>query len=367
MIGHISLAADLAFGSFKGAAIVNGDAQPRTAVFPAVVGYSNADIGFLKDPLVAGTKAEQSTFAGTSFITFPDGVQMIVGDRVSEFTRPLTRMDLGRLADPSIVQPLLFATIARLLSPKEAARAPLPIILGLPNEAFSRLHYKNLTERIASWLPGHHNFTVDDVEYEIEIAGIMPLAQPLGAYFEWGTDINGHWSAPATLLTQQVAVLDLGFNTLDLIGIASGAVLPRYTKGAPLGMRRAAEHLITQFEGSYGIEMALHEADALIRQLGDTRRRHIPIIVEGRSIDVYPHVVAAMQMIKNDVLGYVERHWGKHQFGKVLLTGGGSILLQNDLLQLIPHATILDDPVTANARGLSKVGARSDIFSQLTT
>jgi hypothetical protein len=47
----------------------------------------------------------------------------------------------------------------------------------------------------------------------------------------------------------------------------------------------------------------------------------------------------------------------------VLFTGGGCLLLRDALFQLFPHAVMLDDPVTANARGLSKIGTRSDIFS----
>ncbi|MCP4409506.1 MAG: hypothetical protein GY807_17500, partial [Gammaproteobacteria bacterium] len=42
----------------------------------------------------------------------------------------------------------------------------------------------------------------------------------------------------------------------------------------------------------------------------------------------------------------------------ILLTGGGALALSETLLRQFPKATVMYEPVLANARGLAKLAAR---------
>jgi|YNPNPStandDraft_1061719.scaffolds.fasta_scaffold49927_2 hypothetical protein len=45
------------------------------------------------------------------------------------------------------------------------------------------------------------------------------MAQPVGAFCEWGLGLDGQWVRDRDDALATVAVLDLGFNTLDLLGV----------------------------------------------------------------------------------------------------------------------------------------------------
>ncbi len=85
--------------------------------------------------------------------------------------------------------------------------------------------------------------------------------------------------------------------------------------------------------------------------------------VAGEVADVRDLVRAALDAAGGEVAAFVERTWGNgRQFTHLLLTGGGCLALDGRLQKQLPHATLLDEPVTANARGLARLARRSGVF-----
>ena len=62
------------------------------------------------------------------------------------------------------------------------------------------------------------------------------LAQPVGAYANWLLDEE--LSLRRSGRKAEVAILDIGFNTLDLYVVQGGQVLPRFVGGGKVGVRR---------------------------------------------------------------------------------------------------------------------------------
>lgn len=183
---------------------------------------------------------------------------------------------------------------------------------------------------------GTHDFKVEGRgEYKVSIHKLKALAQPVGAYADWLLDDelrvrrNGREA--------EVAVLDIGMNTLDLYVLKDGRLLPRFVGGEKVGVRRLLEILDRP-----GMEP--EELDAQIRtgKLRPTREQ--------------------LDSWLSEILAALERTWPNlRRFTTILPAGGGSILL-GDLLRVALIAkgaavTMPDDPAGTNARGLWKWAA----------
>jgi hypothetical protein len=157
----------------------------------------------------------------------------------------------------------------------------------------------------------------------------------VGAYADWLLDNelrirkNGRQA--------EVAVLDIGMNTLDLYVVQDGKVLPRFIGGDKVGVRRLLEIL-----NSNGHEP--EELDALIRtgRIRPTKEQ--------------------LESWLSEILAAIERTWPNlRRFNTVIPAGGGSALL-GDLLRVAliskgAAVTIPEDPSTTNVRGLWKWAA----------
>src|SRR6185503_10529051 len=130
-----------------------------------------------------------------------------------------------------------------------------------------------------------------------------------------------------------------------------------YGGGDTLGMRRAAERLIETLEHSYGVRLELLAASHLIREVvtGQRGQTH----VRGRLVDVTGEPKQAFAAFEADVLLFIDCSIGKAgETYQVLLTGGGVIALASRLLRRFPEATVMPEPVLANAWGLAKLACR---------
>jgi hypothetical protein len=111
--------------------------------------------------------------------------------------------------------------------------------------------------------------------------------------------------------------------------------LERFTRGNTLGVRRLLE--LMNREGLF----SLGELDSKVRSGG--------MRAEMRQ---------AMPVWSREVNGEIEKVWGgsHRRFAKVLIVGGGALLLQDALTQQFGHkAWVPEDAVLSIARGLWKL------------
>ena len=135
----------------------------------------------------------------------------------------------------------------------------------------------------------------------------------------------------------EVAVLDVGANTVDLYCIQDGKVLPRFIGGAKVSVRRLIEIL----DGNG------HDPEELDAQLRTGRLKPTK---------------DQFEFWLSEILASIERTWPSlRRFTTVIPAGGGSVLL-GDLLRIAliskgAAVTWPDDPATTNVNGLWKWGA----------
>jgi plasmid segregation protein ParM len=313
------------------------------------------DLGLL-DIGLGGRRAKRNKPTTVRF----GGSEYLVGAHVADYARPIERLDFNRLADTPELRALTYATLYQIV---DGGETELSLVVGLPVEVLQSADAKDIVKALTSWLVGAHTFSVDGQAAAVTIAAVRVRAQPLGAFFAWGLSADGEWTRSAADWKKTIAVLDLGFNTLDLFTVRGGDILNRYTAGDTVGMRRAATALADQIRRATGRVLSLQEADGILREYLDG---HKPVMTIGeQEISLTPMAKQALNVAAGEVTSFVNRQWGNgRNFDHVLLTGGGALALKRELAKSLPDAVLLDNPITANARGLAQYARRADVWAR---
>lgn len=355
------LAYDGGFGNTK-IAYKNGDGHIHVEYFPSVVGLGHTtDLGLLTTGL-NGRHRQVKPFV-VEFSTSPlrggiegggEGqgeVTYLAGPNLHRWTRPTERLDLRRLYEGPETRVLFYAALSGLLEPDEETH--LYILDGFPVEILlDKPAAQSALASLKAWRLGWHEFCVDGVPYRVNVKAVKAIAQPLGSYFAWGLDEDGQWSRSAADFNAPVAVVDIGFNTLDLFGLERGQIVSRLTDGKSLGMHRAAESIKRHVSQAYGVELSLSQADELIRE--HVAGRDALVYHQNNTDRINPVVQQALDECFAAINGFLGEHIAGGGFRYLILTGGGAAALRQPLLRHYPAAICLPDPITANANGLAR-------------
>ncbi len=341
---HCNAGLDPGFGGFK-AAYVSPDGTQVVTV-PSVVGVGETDMGILS--LGALGRRRRSRQPGQ--VTF-DKITYLVGENVARYARPVERMDFLRLSDGPELRALFYDVVFRLVG---EGQHRVSVMIGLPVEVMSHRDRARATLRaLRGWMATRHKCAVNGREVTLDVENVKVMAQPAGTFFAWGLNSQGKWVRDRSALRAPVAICDIGFHTLDLFTVEGGEVVGRFTGGDTVGMRRAAELIINAVRTGHGVDLSLHEADALARQ------RRPRLHTAGGEVELRAQVDQALDTTAAAVVTFVERQWGNgRQFAHLLFTGGGAEALKATLLRQYPHGVVLPNAVTANALGLARYATR---------
>ena len=344
-VHHCNVGLDPGFGGFKAACIGSGSTWVVT--MHSVVGVGETDMGLLS----LGALGRRRRSRQPDQVTF-DNVTYLVREGVARYARPVERMDFLRLRDGPELRALFYDIVFRLLG-EGGHRAN--VMVGLPVEVMADREQARATLRaLRGCLATRHNYMVNGREVALHVENVKVMAQPAGTFFAWGLNNQGRWVQGRSALRAPVAICDIGFHTLDLFTVEGGEVVGRFTGGDTVGMRRAAELIISAVRTGHGVDLSLHEADAL------ARKRNPRLHTAGGEVRLRAQVDQALDTTAAAVVTFVERQWGNgRQFAHLLFTGGGAEALKVTLLRQYPHGVVLPNAVTANALGLARYAARA--------
>jgi hypothetical protein len=310
------LAVDPGFGDVK--LMTNG----KVVRIPSAIARART-VGMAGIGMRSASQAATIEYANTTYV---------IGAGAWHHGEMLTNRDYSALSSPER-RALVFYAFAQAIEPGEYTIKTK--IIGLPvpllmDETQGRAILGGLKV-----YKGEHQFATSAGSYKVQIQKLKALAQPVGAYADWLLDDelrirkNGR--------NAEVAVIDIGMNTIDLYVIQDGKVLPRFIGGSKVGVRRLLELLSANGHDP-------EEMDAMIRT-GKLKP----------SKDQFESWLS-------EILAATERTWPNlRRFTTVIPAGGGSILLGDHLrLALISKGAAVswpEDPATTNVRGLWKWGA----------
>jgi hypothetical protein len=267
-----------------------------------------------------------------------------VGDGAHEHGRPVENLDFDRLTGAPEMRVLLYAALAQYQaehgpfdpSTGSGQVSPLSLMVGLPLQMMTGDSAKDYQKGVKNWLKGSHVFEVDGITHKIEVEDVKQTSQPVGALFDYVLDHRGQMIGErGSALLDEVGVISVGFNTVELLVVKERGAVERFTRGNTLGVRRLLE--LMNRDGLF----SLGELDAKVRA--------------GL---MKPELKIAMPVWSREVNGEIEKVWGTshRRFAKVLIVGGGALLLRDALTVQFAHkAWVPDDTVLAIARGLWKL------------
>jgi hypothetical protein len=266
-------------------------------------------------------------------VTLASGLSFVAGAGAWAWGEPLSTLDFNDLTSPQRLA-LFYTALSHLLAPGEYVIDLL--VIGLPVPLLQdELQAKAVLDGLGQYKTVHE-FAVDGRRYSLLVKKLNALPQPVGAYADWMLNAEGHVRQGGG--AAEVAVLDIGMNTLDLYVIQGWKVAPRFIGGGKLGIRRLLENLNPSGRD-------LEELDAALRV--------------GR---LQPSIEQKTAWL-GAILGSVERTWSSlRRFDAVIPTGGGAVVL-GELLRsalAVKGAAVHwpADPVTANVVGFYKWGCR---------
>lgn len=284
-------------------------------------------------PVAVGLAANGMRVADSARRVTVGDAEYVVGRGAWNWGRSLGSMDFSGIAGPERLA-LMYAAISQLRPAGDLGNVRL--VVGLPVPLMQDNAQMIAVKESLKGLKRAHLWAVDGEEYSMVITSISLLAQPAGGYFNWV--YNDELAMREGAFNGEVAVLDLGMNTLDLFVMAEGKLRPSFMGGDKAGARRLLELLNTNG----------HDIQELDEQLRTGRLR-----VRDDAADLW----------LSEVLGVMERTWpALKRFRVVIPTGGGAVVLDKRLSEaLAAKGAALawpDEPVLANVKGLWKYGVK---------
>lgn len=210
----------------------------------------------------------------------------------------------------------------------------LNLFLGLPTATLMGPESGATQKAAQGFMSGSHRWMADDVEHHLEIGSVMIASQPVGAMFDNLLTDKGEMPPDKKVLlkSKEIGIFSIGMNTVEMLVVAQGAPVERFTTGENIGVRRLLE--LTNGSGLY----SLAERDDQLR---------------AGNLDLS----TAQPIWEREVLGLIEQKWGTlfRRFAAIVVVGGGSLLMREALLKRFNgKAVIPADPVISTARGLYK-------------
>ena len=252
-----------------------------------------------------------------------------VGEGSHDWGRPVENLDFDRLTKAPEMLALFLGAVARYGVTAE----PVTLMVGLPVSAMMGEEAAETQSAVRDFLRGEHRWQADGNPCQLVVGSVRITSQPVGAMFDYLLTDEGLMPADRrSVFRGEIGILSVGMNTVELLVVREGALVQRFTGGETLGVRRLLE-------------------------LADRGRRYSLAELDARLRAGTPEVAAALPIWESEVMGCIERQWGRdhRRFGRVVLVGGGMLMLREALLRRFrDRAVVPSDPIMATARGLYK-------------
>jgi len=149
------------------------------------------------------------------------------------------------------------------------------------------------------------------------------------------------------------ALIDLGGRTTELVALFEGRLMLSRSGGVRLGILSVYETAAAQLQARYGIDVDSYLVEAAARGAAVIRRQGEPLPAE----EIQTFIQQAAKPLADQLLARVAIQWpDRHQFGRVILCGGGSLLVAERFREWRRDLIVPPDPYWLNARGYLLIG-----------
>ena len=237
------------------------------------------------------------------------------------------------------------------------ADGPCRVVSGLPVAWFF-----GQRGEFARFLEGEHTVRVGVGrgavrEKRVSVEAVKLVPQPLGSYL---LRLYAEDSRPdARFASETVGVVDIGFQTLDLLVVSRLEVIQPLSASTKSGVVQAYRWLGDALRERFGLVRELYEIDDVARQGY--------VMQGGRRHSIDDLLDTARDYLGQLIRADIATHWAGAGLDRVLVTGGGAYHVGDRLSLPGPVIEVLDNPAEANVEGYARLGRRDATWTRAAT
>jgi hypothetical protein len=175
------------------------------------------------------------------------------------------------------------------------------------------------------------------------------MAEPLGTYLSLILDESSRYVKNSPFLNGQLAIVDIGYRTLDFVVLDRGK--PTATHTSMTAMIRFFDEIRSYLESEYGLMRPNEKVtiyDKIINQFGVAS---LKLANEFVRPDFWKRATELKAQLARDINDEVRGFLSEYRPDKVMLTGGGALFLKDELMNVNRHFLIHNNPRFANVIG----------------
>ncbi len=267
-----------------------------------------------------------------------DGVSWLLGSDAVMGSNFVWQTDENKGGERNL---LFILAVLGMLNIREA-----DIVIGLP---VSIAENEKARETAKEALSGERKATVNGREMTFRINARV-VAEPLGTYFSLVLDDQARPLLSSPLYTGQVAVVDIGFRTVDVVTLRSGGLAEAKdsTLSGTVTLFEKAWKMLEQNHGMLKANERVKVYEAITRNFGSSALR---INGENVSPGFWNEIAKLRRQLAKDIVDEVRGVLGNIRPDHIVVTGGGALFMRDDLLAADKTLTIHTNPRFANAIG----------------
>lgn len=316
----MNLGLDLGYNEVKGVA------DSRRFSFPSVVGTPNISRfsmnGGVNDIVIESDGRHWLVGTGTQtsrFVSRPEGRDWLTTD------------EYGLLIQAAMSE-LSTATSLELF-----------VVSGLPVS-----FYETDVDKIKDRLLGEHKISRHDRKAQtFRVVDCRILMQGVGVALALALDSAGRL-ADSDIATGRLGVIDVGGKTTNFVSIYRLRDQPAETASIQVGGWDAVRDMADFLDRTYpGLDLKDHEISDMIRARS--------LNYDGETIDLSTVVDEILEPMGRSIVSKSSQLWnGGKRLDRIIVAGGGALLLGDMIRRELSRAVIADQPVFANATGYWK-------------
>ncbi|MGA3206935.1 MAG: ParM/StbA family protein [Syntrophales bacterium] len=205
------------------------------------------------------------------------------------------------------------------------------LVLGLPASQY----HKQKTEELIYGLRNRYIHTPGINRIDLKDTHVSIIPQGLGIFLKYIFD-EGIDYAPLT-----IAIIDIGFYTIDLVTVYQGQYLNDEAHSHPLGISKVLDKIKKAVNAEHRRYLSNHDAVEFIK------KRSLTTLGRSYKIENLDDMIAEYSA---EVAHVIDNYMERHEFD-IGIAGGGGIYVLQDVLKLKKALEIVDQPAESNAIG----------------
>ncbi len=279
-------------------------------------------------PTHVTAKVPEETFGSVKPIVV-NGDKFLVGhDALSKWL--IDTRTASFLGSNAWLAPLGYALVTSGIEPDDFRNGG-HIVLGLPPGDYTKDIARKLTGIVQS-----SEISKNGASYDLSATQVSVIPQGAGIYYAYK-------EMDDTVTQKNVAVVDVGFYTVDMVFFVNGQYIEDATYSEAMGVSLLLDDICATFKKQFQWPINRNSAEKLLT------KGEITILQEVYRLEQMPTIIQAYAA---RVSSLIDRYFeGLPVEPDIGIAGGGGVLAMKNHLKLQRKLYVRSDPVTANAMG----------------